>query len=116
MTEWKMKDGDLIPDGCGGFEALHEEEAMLQRVLFKLKARRGSFPFLPELGSRLHTLNRDKPSMRQSLCATYVAEALQGEDVTVTDVEYTQEGGNSRVTIHLDWQGADHVVTAQFGG
>lgn len=116
MTEWDMKDGDLIPDGAGGFAQLQGAAAVLQRVLFKLTARRGVFPFLPELGSELHTLCREKPSARQSLCAQYVARALEGEDVTVTDVEYAEEDGGGRVTVHLDWQGEDHVITAQFGG
>ena len=116
MTEWKMKDGDLIPDGAGGFVKLQEEEAVLQRVLFKLTARRGTFPFLPELGSELHRLCREKPSARQDLCVRYVAQALEGEDVTVTDVEYAEEDGIGRVTVHIDWHGAEQVVTAQFGG
>lgn len=116
MTEWKMKDGDLIPDGAGGFVQLQGEEAVLQRVAFRLTARQGSFPFLPKLGSKLHTLCREKPGVRQSLCAQYVAQALEGEDVTVTQVEYTEADGRGQVTVHLDWQGADRVVTAQFGG
>ena len=116
MTEWKMKDGDLIPDGSGGFAQVQGEQAILQRIAFKLTARRGRFPFLPELGSRLHTLGREKPSARQNLCAKYVAEALEGEDVVVTDVAYTEEDGVGRVAVHLNWQGADHVVTARFGG
>ena len=30
MTEWQMKDGDLIPDGAGGFSQLQGAEAVLQ--------------------------------------------------------------------------------------
>lgn len=116
MTEWKLKDGDLIPDGAGGFSQVQGDEALLQRVLFKLTARRGAFPFLPELGSKLHTLHREKPSMRQDLCAQYVAQALQDEDVAVNEVLYTEEAGQAQVTVRLQWQGQSGTVTAQLGG
>ena len=115
MTEWQMKDGDLIPDGAGGFALVHGEQAVLQRVLFKLTARRGAFPFLPELGSRLHTLGREKPSVRQSLCAQYVTEALEGEPVTVKEVFYTEENGRSRVEVRMDLQGQETGVSVQVG-
>ena len=59
MNEWKLKDGDFVPDGTGDFCRLEGSEAVLQRVLFKLTARRGSFPFLPELGSQLHRLGQE---------------------------------------------------------
>ncbi len=111
-----MKEGDLIPDGAGGFAQVQGEEALLQRVLFKLTAKRGAFPFLPELGSRLHTLKREKPSARQSLCAQYVAQALEGEDVTVLEVTYTEETGQAQVKVRLQWQENSGVVTAQLGG
>lgn len=115
MTEWQMKDGDLIPDGAGGFALAHGEQAVLQRVLFKLQARRGTFPFLPELGSKLHTLNREKPSARQGLCAQYVAQALEGEEIVVKEVTYTEENGHAQVDVHLEWQGRDATVAVQVG-
>ena len=52
MTENLLRGGDYVPDGFGGFVRLQEEEALLERALFKLTCRRGAFPFLPELGSR----------------------------------------------------------------
>lgn len=116
MTEWKMKDGDLVPNGAGGFATVQGEQAMLQRVLFKLQARRGAFPFLPELGSKLHTLYREKASARQGLCAQYVAQALEGEDVTVTEVAYAEKAGRAQVTVHLEWENGRAAVTAQLGG
>lgn len=115
MTEWQMKDGDLVPNGAGGFELVRAEQAVLQRVLFKLTARRGTFPFLPELGSRLHTLCREKPSARQGLAAQYVAQALEGEEVTVKDVTYTQTGERAQVTVRLEVRGTDADVSVQVG-
>ena len=47
-----LREGDYVPDGTGGLRRTRGQEALLERVLFRLTARRGSFPFLPELGSR----------------------------------------------------------------
>ena len=49
--ELKLVNGDYLPDGRGGLQQAEEE--ILQRALSRLTARRGSFPFLPEFGSRL---------------------------------------------------------------
>ena len=54
--ELLLKDGDYVSDGAGGQVRLEGEEALLQRVLFRLTARRGGFPLMPELGSRLYAL------------------------------------------------------------
>lgn len=116
MVEWVMKDGDLVPNGAGGFTWVQGEQAVLQRALFKLIARRGSFPFLPELGSKLHTLCREKASARQGLCRQYVAQALEGEDVVIKEVTYTEGAGRAQVEVRLEWQGGAGTVTARLGG
>lgn len=59
--ELKLRNGDYVPDGVGGLKRVEGREALLQRVLFKLTARRGAFPFLPELGSRLWQLGKAPP-------------------------------------------------------
>ena len=56
-----LRGGDYVPDEMGGLRTVEGAEEVLQRVLFQLQARRGSFPFLPELGSRLYLLPREKP-------------------------------------------------------
>ena len=56
MAELLLRDGDYVPDGQGGLRRAEGTDGLLQRVLFQLSARRGSFPFLPELGSRLYAL------------------------------------------------------------
>lgn len=116
MVELQWNDGDLVPNGAGDFCRLEGSQALVQRVLFKLTARRGSFPFLPRLGSQLHTLGREKPSARPALCAQYVRQALEDEDVTVTDVAYTDLGGQAQAKVYLQWQGQPLEVTAQIGG
>ena len=49
--ELKIRNGDYIADGIGGERRADGAEALLERALFRLSVRRGSFPFLPELGS-----------------------------------------------------------------
>ena len=64
--ERRLSQGDYVPDGGGGLTALGDGEEVLARVLFRLTAHRGAMPFLPELGSRLYLLGREKPSARQA--------------------------------------------------
>ncbi len=110
--EWKLVNGDYVPDGTGGLCRLEGAEELLGRVLFRLTARRGALPFLPELGSRLYLLPREKPSARQALAAQYAAEALREErDLKVTGVELFEENERSRLTVHLTWQGEALSVT-----
>lgn len=110
--EWKLIQGDYVPDGTGGLTALSGGEEVLARVLYRLTARRGALPFLPELGSRLYLLRRERPSARQALAAQYVAEALQAEpDLSVRSVELAQDGETGLLTVFLDWQG--ETLTAQ---
>jgi phage gp46-like protein len=110
--EWKLIQGDYVPDGRGGLIDLGGGQEVLARVLYRLTARRGSFPFLPELGSRLYQLGREKPSERPALAAQYVAEALREEaDLAVRSVELRQEGAAGLLTVYLDWQG--EALTAQ---
>ena len=61
-----LRDGDYVPNGFGGFTRLYGTQEVLARALFRLTCRRGSFPFLPELGSRLQELGREKPSAREA--------------------------------------------------
>ena len=109
--EWKLIDGDYVPDGTGGLTALEGSEEVLARVLYRLTARRGALPFLPELGSRLYQLGRERFSARQALAAQYVAEALREEpDLRVEAVELTQTGETGLLTVKLEWQGEKLTV------
>jgi phage gp46-like protein len=102
-----MDQGDYVLDGNGGLVAVTGQAEVLQRVLFLLTARRGAFPLLPELGSRLYQLCREKPSARGTLAAHYAAQALAGEDaLEVTGAEVTELAeGRLRVRVNLQWQG-----------
>ena len=99
MELW-LQDGDYVPDGRGGLVRLEGTEALLQRVLFRLCARRGSFPMLPELGSELYRLGSEPRCGRLSAARQYVAEALRGEAVSVEDVTLS-DGGGGRVAVEI---------------
>lgn len=100
-----IRDGDYVPDGKGGFLRAEGAQELLQRVLFKLSARRGSFPFLPELGSELYRLGRERPSSWEALARQYAVQALQGEELEVTGVQVAPHDGGAEVTVWLDYRG-----------
>ena len=97
--------GDYVPDGFGGFTRLQGTQALLQRALFKLCCKRGSFPFLPELGSRLQELGREKPSAREAAAKIFCASALRDMELEVDDVRLTQlPDGHARMEVWLTVQ------------
>lgn len=108
-----LRNGDYVPDGRGGLRRAEGQEALLERVLFRLTARRGAFPFLPELGSRLWRLGQVPAADRQSAAEQYVAEALAEEPGLVVEEVAMAEtgGGRARVTVSFIWQGEPLAVT-----
>lgn len=104
--ELQIKNGDYVPDGNGQMQRQSGGREVLARALYRLMARRGAFPFLPNLGSQLYTVMREKPSVRQALAAQYVAEALKEEtDLKVTGVDWQEGNGQGQLTVYLEWQG-----------
>ncbi len=112
-----LKDRDYVADGNGGVTVVREVEALLNEVLFRLTARRGSFPFLPKLGSRMERLRREKASAWEELAQQFAVEALdEMDEVTVTGVSLRQEGDRLWVSVYLLWRGEQLSVTAQLEG
>ena len=112
-----LQNRDYVSDGNGGVAVVQGGEELLDEVLFRLTARRDSFPFLPALGSRMHLLRRVKPSERESLALQYAVEALEDlTEVTVTGASARQESDALWVSVELLWQGTRLVVTAQLEG
>lgn len=111
--ELMLRAGDYVPDGVGGLCRAAGREALLQRVLFRLTARRGQFPFLETLGSRLWLLGRLPPGKRQSAAEQYVAEALAAEKgLQVAQVELRSGADGAMVlTAALDYGGERLSVT-----
>ena len=109
-----IRDGDYVSDGAGGLKRVEGREALLERVLFRLTARRGQFPFLEELGSRLWQLGRVGAAGRQAAAEQYVAEALAKEKgLAVEAVTLTQEKGRGFLTVELTYQGEALSVTLE---
>ena len=106
-VELVLDDGDYVRNGTGGLRTAERSDALLQRVLWKLTVRRGSFPFLPQLGSRLYLLPREKPSARRGAARFSVDEALAGEEgLSVTSVELSEgESGAIGLTVELEYGG-----------
>ena len=107
-----LVNGDYVPQG-NRLRAMEGDEAVLQRMLMKLTARRGQFPFMEEFGSRMWTLDRLRPAERQAAAEQYVAEALAEETgLTVDSVTLTQSGGEcAALTVQLT--AGDTALTAE---
>ncbi|MEG1857487.1 MAG: hypothetical protein RR216_02010 [Pseudoflavonifractor sp.] len=105
--ELMIKDGDYVPDGNGGFRRAEGSDALLQRVLWKLTVKRGSFPFLPEMGSRLYLLPRERPGRRLTAARQYISEALADEiGLAVGEVRLEEsEDGTICLTAELERDG-----------
>lgn len=100
----RMRDRDYVPDRAGGFQRVSGGEALLEDALFQLSARRGAFPLLPEVGSRLYLLPREKPSARETVARDYAQEALEKLGITVTGVTLIQ-GDVLSLTIEMEYRG-----------
>ena len=112
-----LQDRDYADDGNGGVAVIRDGDELLGEVLFRLTARRDSFPFLPGVGSRMHLLRRVKPSERENLALQYAVEALDDmTEVTVTGASVRQETGALQVSVELLWQGTRLAVTARLEG
>ena len=91
--ELELRNGDYVRAGGARLRRVDGQEALLQRVLIRLTARRGTFPFWETLGSRLWQLGRMPSGARLSAALQYVAEALAEErELTVENVSLTEYG------------------------
>lgn len=110
--ELELRDGDYVADGVGGLRRVEGREALLQRVLFRLTARRGAFPFWENLGSQLWRLGRIPAAERSAAARQYVTEALAEEPVSVESVSLRQSPeGRAELTAELRYQGEPLPVT-----
>lgn len=94
-----LVNGDYVPQE-NHLRSVEGDEAVLQRMLMKLTARRGQFPFMEDFGSRLWTLDRLRPAERQAAAEQYVLEALQDEPcLTIEQVTLAENGGKAALTV-----------------
>lgn len=106
MTELRIADGDYVCPG-GSAERLTGSGALIQRVLYRLTARRGMFPFLPTLGSTLYRLGAAPPNERASAAEAAVREALAEEAELSVDRVTLSDMGGGQYHLHVDgtWSG-----------
>ena len=82
----------------------------------KFTARRGAFPFLPELGSQLYRLPREKPSARQALAIQYAAQALEEEtELTVTGAALKDRSDGLELTVFMNCSGQPLAASLVIG-
>lgn len=111
--ELMIRNGDYVSAG-GDLCRVGGQEALLQRILFRLTARRGSFPFREELGSRLWQLGQLSAAARQTAAKQYVTEALAEErDVQVESVTLTEHGGRATLLAELSRKGERFPVSME---
>ena len=115
--ELELRNGDYVSDGAGGLRRLEGDQALLQRVLFRLKAHRGSFPFWDGLGSRLWQLGCLPARERQAAAKQYVTEALAEETgLQGESTELTERGdGSGLLTVELTYQEEPLTVSLEIG-
>ncbi len=65
--------------------------AAFENALFRLQCRRGSFPFLPDLGSTLWQLGLARPDARLACARQACAQALQGSGVSAQNIRISQQ-------------------------
>ena len=96
----KLEKGDYAL--CGNTcVPLRGREAAFADALFRLQCRRGSFPFLPNLGSRLWRLGMERPADRTALARQFCAEALAGCAVQARDVTVREQAHSLTVELTL---------------
>ena len=107
--ELKIKDRDYVADGAGGLVRVSGWDELLERVLFKLSVRRGSFALAPELGSKLHLLWREKGESR----ATALADE---EGLSVTGMELAEKNGFLELRVLLRYENETGEAVVTIGG
>ena len=86
--ETAIHGGDFLLTSGGIPKECAPKEAVLQQVYIRLAARRGSLPYLPELGSRLHTLpDRARTTEAVLTCITEAMEGCEDAEIIGTLVE-----------------------------
>ena len=109
-----LRNGDYVPDGRGGLRRAEGQEALLERVLFRLTARRGTFPFLPELGSRLFELSRSTPAKLRENALAAASEALEPiAEAAVTAVDIREEGDKMYLSVYMQVLESEQVAEVE---
>ena len=97
-----LQNRDYVAQRDGGILCAEGNQALLCQALFRLCCRRGSFPFLPELGSRLWQLRSCTREKLIPLATAYASEALEPMGLRVQGVRLlSQDGERLRLDVQL---------------
>lgn len=109
--ETAVYNGDFLLTPGGIPKECTAREAVLQQVYVRLAVKRGSLPYLPTLGSRLHALPDRARTIEAALSC--IAEAMEGcEDAEIigTAVE------DGRITLEVMTPYGRGTVIVEKGG
>ena len=109
----RLKNGDYVKTVYHDLEEISGAEETAQRIMMRLKARRGGFALLPEYGSRLYTLPGRRPGERLSCARQYVAEALKDENVLLEELAVNEGDGKISVELGLRCGGQQLTLTTE---
>lgn len=109
--ELVLQNRDYVLLGNGRLRRASGIDALLCQALFRLTCRRESFPFMPELGSRLWTLRGSGKERLSALATAYCVEALSPLPLTVQGVTLQEGPGNAlRLQVQLAVNGKTEQV------
>ena len=105
--ELRLDNGKYVCDDRGSPISDAGTQEILTRALFKLASKQGEFPFIPNLGSRLYTLHKEKKSNLNSAAMQFVMEALEDEkEIQVVSVDTQVDRDEIRVTANIMYSGS----------
>jgi len=112
--ELRLENGDYVRSGHT-LESVTGAEELAQRLMLRLRARRGGFALRPDYGSRLYTLPGLLPGARETSARAFVAEALSGEDACLEALKLTETANGITVDMVLRCGGGTVSVTTEIG-
>ena len=108
----KIIDGRYALSDRGETVSVTGDDEITERILFKLKVRRGSFLPIPNLGSRLYLLPKEKRADMENAARGYITQALAEEtEVTVTNVTAQYEKDGILLSLTVNYGEADREIS-----
>ena len=110
--ELKLVNGDYVRREIGVFESTYGIDELMERVKFKLTARKGGLVLMPDMGSELYKITGVKKSQRASMAEMYITDAVSDEpDVSVKNVSVSEKGDTLEVCAEFEYTGGEFAVS-----
>ncbi len=110
--ELLLSNGDYQKNMYHDLESVSGIDELAQRITMRLMARRGAFSILPEYGSELYKLNSLKTGDREVAAKSYIAKALENENVSIENVKIS--GMDDSVKVELELRSGDSFFGLSF--